>query len=208
MRRYELLFITDPDLADEDKDAAIKRITDLVEGGQGYIARLDEWGKRRLAYLIKKKNRGYYTLLDFCGDGPMVSEMERVMRIDERFMRYLTVLVDSDVKLDDLKAEIAAQEEEERKRAEEAAKRAEEARAAAEAAAARAAAAEAAAAAAAAEKAQADTDDAEAEPEPEPEAEDATESAPEVEDATEPADEAPEEDSQEDNPPAKEEQEA
>ena len=108
MRRYETIVITDPDLSPEERDPVLQRVTDVITQGDGYLALTDEWGARKLAYEIKKKNRGYYIRFDFCGTGAVVSEMERFFRIDDRVLKYMTVLLDKDADIEKIKEEIAA----------------------------------------------------------------------------------------------------
>jgi small subunit ribosomal protein S6 len=67
-------------------------------------------GGRRLAYEIKKKSRGYYVRLDYCGTGKFVDEMERFFRIDDRVMKYMTVLLDKYADIELIKEEIAKAE--------------------------------------------------------------------------------------------------
>jgi len=52
---------------------------------------VDEWGSRKLAYEVKKKTRGYYVRLDYCGTGDLVNEIERFFRIDDRVLKFMTV---------------------------------------------------------------------------------------------------------------------
>lgn len=108
MRRYETIIIADPDLSAEQRDPVLQRVSDVVKEGNGYLALTDEWGARKLAYEIKKKNRGYYIRFDFCGTGAVVSEMERFFRIDDRVLKYMTVLLDKDADIEKIKEEIAA----------------------------------------------------------------------------------------------------
>lgn len=108
MRRYETIIIADPDLSAEQRDPVLQRVSDVVKEGDGYLALTDEWGARKLAYEIKKKNRGYYIRFDFCGTGAVVSEMERFFRIDDRVLKYMTVLLDKDADIEKIKEEIAA----------------------------------------------------------------------------------------------------
>ena len=107
MRRYETIIIADPDLSAEQRDPVLQRVSDVVKEGNGYLALTDEWGARKLAYEIKKKNRGYYIRFDFCGTGAVVSEMERFFRIDDRVLKYMTVLLDKDADIEKIKEEIA-----------------------------------------------------------------------------------------------------
>jgi small subunit ribosomal protein S6 len=107
MRRYETIIIADPDLSAEQRDPLLQRVSDVVKQGDGYLALTDEWGARKLAYEIKKKNRGYYIRFDFCGTGAVVNEMERFFRIDDRVLKYMTVLLDKAADIEKIKEEIA-----------------------------------------------------------------------------------------------------
>jgi small subunit ribosomal protein S6 len=120
MRRYETIIITDPDLSAEQRDPVLQRVADVVNQGDGYLALTDEWGARKLAYEIKKKDRGYYIRFDFCGTGAVVSEMERFFRIDDRVLKYMTVLLDKAADIEKIKEEIAAAQSEAEKAAEQA----------------------------------------------------------------------------------------
>ena len=108
MRRYETIIITDPDLSPEQRDPVLQRVADVIDQGDGFLALTDEWGSRKLAYEIKKRDRGYYIRFDFCGNGAMVNEMERFFRIDDRVLKYMTVLLDKAVDIEKIKEEIAA----------------------------------------------------------------------------------------------------
>jgi small subunit ribosomal protein S6 len=108
MRRYETIIIADPDLSAEQRDPVLQRVGDVVKQGDGYLAFTDEWGARKLAYEIKKKARGYYIRFDFCASGAVVNEMERFFRIDDRVLKYMTVLLDKTADIEKIKEEIAA----------------------------------------------------------------------------------------------------
>jgi small subunit ribosomal protein S6 len=76
----------------------------------GFLIAIDDWGERKLAYDIKKKGRGYYVRFDYCGLAPLVNEIERFFRIDDRALKYMTVLLNADADLDKIKEEKAAAE--------------------------------------------------------------------------------------------------
>ncbi len=107
MRRYETIVIMDPDLSDEKRQPVLKRVQDVINQENGYLALTDEWGTRKLAYEIKKKPRGYYTRFDFCGTSAIVDEIERFCRIDDRVLKYMTVLLDKSADIEKVKEEIA-----------------------------------------------------------------------------------------------------
>jgi len=98
MRRYETIVIVDPDLGEEQRGPVFDRIRELIPQKGGLLVAFDEWGGRKLAYEIKKKQRGYFVRVDYCGGGDLVSEMERQFRIDDRVMKYMTVLLEKERK--------------------------------------------------------------------------------------------------------------
>ncbi len=110
MRRYETIVIIDPDLSNEQRLPVFERLKDLIVQQGGFLVIVDEWGDKRLAYEIKKKSRGYYVRLDFCGTGALVNEMERFFRIDERALKYMTVLLDKDADVEKIKQQMAEAE--------------------------------------------------------------------------------------------------
>jgi small subunit ribosomal protein S6 len=111
MRRYETIFIADNDLSEEDRSPIFEKLKDLIQQHDGLLVVVDEWGGKKLAYEIKKKARGYYVRLDYCGSGILVNEIERFFRIDDRILKYMTVLLDKDVDIEAVKEEIAKNEE-------------------------------------------------------------------------------------------------
>lgn len=133
MRRYETIAIIDPDLSDEKRAEVLEKTTDLIPKEGGFLIMLDEWGNRKLAYEIKKKVRGYYVRIDYCGMGSLVDEMERSFRIDDKILKFMTVLLEKDADIENIRDEMAkakseAEAEAARKKAEEAEKEAEAAK--------------------------------------------------------------------------------
>ena len=112
MRRYETIFIIDPDLSEEERAPLFERLKDLFPQHNGLLVVIDEWGAKKLAYEIKKKARGYYVRLDYCGTGVLVNEIERFFRIDDRVLKYMTVLLEKDVDVESVKEEMAKAEAE------------------------------------------------------------------------------------------------
>jgi small subunit ribosomal protein S6 len=108
MRRYETVFIVNPELSEDQHQVLFDKLNGLVPEDQGMLVKLDEWGQKKLAYEIKKHTRGYYVLMDFCGDGALVKEIERNLRLDDRVLKYMTVLKDETVDLEAVKAEMEA----------------------------------------------------------------------------------------------------
>jgi len=112
MRRYETIFIIDPDLSEEGRAPLYERLKDLFPQHSGLLVTVDEWRVKKLAYEIKKKVRGYYVRLDYCGTGILVNEIERFFRIDDRVLKYMTVLLEKNVNVETVKEEIARVEAE------------------------------------------------------------------------------------------------
>jgi small subunit ribosomal protein S6 len=111
MRRYENVFIVNPELPEEQRQPLFDKLKGLLSEDHGMLVKFDEWGHKKLAYEIKKQTRGYYVLMEFCGDGALVKEIERNMRLDDRVLKYMTVLKDETVDVEAVKAEIEAAKE-------------------------------------------------------------------------------------------------
>lgn len=109
MRRYETIVIVDPDLGDDGRTSLFNRIKEIIPQQEGVLIDEDLWGARKLAYEIKKKQRGYYARYDYCGMGPVVDEIERFFRIDDRVLKYMTVQLAEEADADEILAEMAAQ---------------------------------------------------------------------------------------------------
>jgi len=110
MRRYETFLIIDPDLSQDQREPITGRVEELIAQMDGFLISTDDWGERKLAYDIKKKRRGYYVRFDFCGLAPLVNEIERFFRIDDRALKYMTVLLNKDADLEKIKEEKTAKE--------------------------------------------------------------------------------------------------
>lgn len=91
MRRYETITILKPNLAEADIQAIIDRTTSIIEGFAGSMIKLDRWGIKKLAYPIDKEQQGYYLYHQYAGTPEAVNELERIYRIDDRVMKFLTV---------------------------------------------------------------------------------------------------------------------
>ncbi|MCI5714078.1 MAG: 30S ribosomal protein S6 [Firmicutes bacterium] len=88
MNKYELLTIFSATLTDEEKDAAVKKYTDLVES-EGKLVGINKWGVKKLAYPINYKKEGYYVLFEFEAEPSLPKRINDLMNIDEAVMRSL-----------------------------------------------------------------------------------------------------------------------
>ena len=111
MRRFETFIIIDPDLSEEQRVLILERVKEILGQMNGFLIRVDPWGLRKLAYPIRKKERGFYVRFDFCGTGQLVNEMERFFRIDERVLKHMSVLLDTQPNLERIQEEMAKAEE-------------------------------------------------------------------------------------------------
>lgn len=91
MRRYETTYILRPNLGEEQFSEIIERTNKIVKGDGGAIINLERWGSKKLAFEIKKEAFGHYVYFDYAAVGSTVQEMERIFRIDDRVLRFLTV---------------------------------------------------------------------------------------------------------------------
>lgn len=108
MRRYETVWVVNGDLPDEDVKATIDKFTKIITNQGGTLVGVEEWGRRKLAYKIQGTFRGCYLMADFAALPPVVKELERNFRIDDRVIRYLTMMKSDQVDLVALETEIAA----------------------------------------------------------------------------------------------------
>ncbi|MSP39256.1 MAG: 30S ribosomal protein S6 [Deltaproteobacteria bacterium] len=90
---YETLFVVHPEKGPRNKEF-IERFKKVIEGQEGTVTAVDEWGARDLAYRIEKQGRGFYTLIRYQATGKAVDELERNIRLTDGILRYLTVRAD------------------------------------------------------------------------------------------------------------------
>jgi small subunit ribosomal protein S6 len=93
MHRYETLFILHPDLPEAQVRETFDRVRRLIEGMQGQVADLHDWGMRELAYPIEKQPRGIYVLAEYTARPEVVKELERTMKLSDEFLRFVSVRV-------------------------------------------------------------------------------------------------------------------
>jgi small subunit ribosomal protein S6 len=92
------MFIVRPDAAEEDVDKLIAGFSATVTGGGGAVKTVEKMGRRKLAYLVRKFNDGYYVLLTIEANGAVVLELERRLRVTEPVIKFITVRIDEEEK--------------------------------------------------------------------------------------------------------------
>ncbi len=95
MQLYETTVIIDSALRAEDLKNLVERITSFISNNGGEVVRVEEWGKRRLAYEVKKKQYGYYLHLRFQAPPALTALLEKEYRLNESILRYLTIKIDA-----------------------------------------------------------------------------------------------------------------
>ncbi len=98
MRVYEELFIVKPDAPEEEVDAYIGQLKELITNGKGTVDKADKWGTRKLAYRVQKYNEGVYVLIQFSSSPELVKEIERRMRVTDMVIKFITVRIDEKTK--------------------------------------------------------------------------------------------------------------
>jgi len=97
-RTYEVMYIVDPETPAERIAKLNEAVGKVVEKEGGTVVRMDDIGRRQLAYPINKRTEGYYVLFEIDGSGQEIAELERRMRVNDMIIRYITIRVDEDRK--------------------------------------------------------------------------------------------------------------
>ncbi len=91
MRNYEAMYVLRPDLDEEQVQANVDRFSEIITKNGGEVTKVDLWGKRRLAYEVKKLREGYYVLCFFTAGPDLPLELERNFKIADEVIRFLVV---------------------------------------------------------------------------------------------------------------------
>jgi small subunit ribosomal protein S6 len=99
MHIYESIFIINPNLSDEETAAVIKKMQDVVASQSGEMLKFEDWGKKKLAYEIKKHKRGHYAFFQFKSAPAAVSELERTYKMTDSVIKFLTVRLEKELRV-------------------------------------------------------------------------------------------------------------
>ena len=105
MRKYETVFILDPDVKDQARTDLFDRVKNIITKENGILLNFDAWGNKKLAYEIKKKLRGFYVCITYGGTGSLVKELERNLRLSDDVLKFMTLLLSDDVTVEQLEEE-------------------------------------------------------------------------------------------------------
>ena len=94
MTNYEVMFIIDPTLEEEKREATIEKVKTII-AADGEVDKVDAWGMRKLAYPIEKKFEGYYVVMEFNASTELPMELKRRMRISDDVMRHIIINKDA-----------------------------------------------------------------------------------------------------------------
>ncbi len=107
LREYELTLIAKGDLPETEVSKLCAKYEGILTQDGGQIIKKDNWGNKRLTYPIKKSYRGYYVNYDVASNPAAIAEVERLFRIDENVLRYLTIKLAEKVDVEERKRELA-----------------------------------------------------------------------------------------------------
>jgi small subunit ribosomal protein S6 len=107
LKRYETLFIVQSELSSEEITAIIDRYSKIITDMKGTVLKVERWGKRKLAYLIRKQARGFYILIDFAGRREIVAEVERILKFDDKVLKYMSVKLADSITAEEIEKELA-----------------------------------------------------------------------------------------------------
>ena len=91
MNKYEVVYIIDPAVEEEARKELIAKFNTLISENGGSVEKVEEWGKRRLAYAIDYKTEGYYVLVNFEAEAELPKELERNLQISDSVIRYQVI---------------------------------------------------------------------------------------------------------------------
>jgi small subunit ribosomal protein S6 len=101
LREYETIYILESNIDPDEADRVATRVKEVIASLSGNLLKIDNWGKRKLAYPIRKSSRGVFVFLKYLGYEDLVAEIERNLRLLDSVVRYQTVVMKPDVKLEE-----------------------------------------------------------------------------------------------------------
>jgi len=119
MRHYEIIYIVNPNLNGDDYHELVKKYSEIIEGNKGVIIKVDEWGKQRLAYRIRKFYNGVYVYVEFCAQADSIADLERNLKLDDNILKFQTVKLADQVDPEELLKKVQGTEKPEEETTEE-----------------------------------------------------------------------------------------
>jgi small subunit ribosomal protein S6 len=104
LRRYETIFITHPELPEEELSELKQKVNSILASYKGDLIKLDDWGTKKLTYEIRKNSRGHFFLMDYLAETDLIRELEINLRLNDRVLRFQTVRIGDQISPEALKA--------------------------------------------------------------------------------------------------------
>lgn len=98
-RQYETIYVLRPDAGRDASQKISERVVDVISKQRGALTKVENWGYRKLAYAVSKHSRGVYVFLQYAGDGALVTELERNLRLQDAVLKFQTVKVSNEAAL-------------------------------------------------------------------------------------------------------------
>jgi len=99
MHIYESIFIINPNLTDEETAGVIKKMQDVITNQGGEMVKFEDWGKKKLAYEIKKQKRGHYAFFQFKAPAALIHELERTYKLTDSVIKFMTIKLEKELRL-------------------------------------------------------------------------------------------------------------
>ena len=103
MPSYETTIITKPQASEEQVNSLKAKVESVISAHSGQVANFEDWGTRKLSYEIQRENRGRYIYFGYTANSDTVAELERNLRLNENVLRFLSIQVDEEENLEELK---------------------------------------------------------------------------------------------------------
>ncbi|MDP2311338.1 MAG: 30S ribosomal protein S6 [Pseudomonadota bacterium] len=100
LNEYETIYIARPDLTEDVMTKITTRFEAVITGNAGTILVSEDWGKRKMAYIINKHQRGHYIYLNYVAPATLVAEVERTLGLEDQLLRFLTVKLEENVEIE------------------------------------------------------------------------------------------------------------
>ena len=97
MKDYESIFILNPTIDEAESEKINQRMQEVIANNGGEIVKVEKWGKRKLAYIVRKHRKGEYILLQYRGEAITVSELERNFKMTDSVIKYMTIRIEKDI---------------------------------------------------------------------------------------------------------------
>lgn len=95
---YESIFIINPNISDDETNTVIKKMQDVVAKQGGEMLKFEDWGKKKLAYEVKKQKRGHYVFFQFKGAAAAIAELERTYKLTDTVIKFLSVKLEKELR--------------------------------------------------------------------------------------------------------------